>query len=111
MDDDTLLQWESKNVRVGGRVRAALQHAHSVHKRACPAAAQAHEHMHAQASWRAGASACAHECGCTLAQGRPRHVALARVRRFQRGQETDVFRRRPQPLRALLSFSIMYQEE
>jgi hypothetical protein len=30
------------------------------------------------------------------------------VRRFQRGQETEVFKRYPQPAKAYLSFSILY---
>ncbi len=42
------------------------------------------------------------------AQGRIRRVPLAWMRRFQRGQETDVFRRYPQPSKAFQSFSIIY---
>lgn len=44
-------------------------------------------------------------------QGKMRNVQLMRMRQFQRGQETDVFRRRPQPMRAFLSFSILYLDE
>ncbi|GFH25126.1 BRX domain-containing protein, partial [Haematococcus lacustris] len=40
--------------------------------------------------------------------GRTRRVALSAMTRFQRGQDTDVFRRYPQPTKAFLSFSIIY---
>lgn len=42
-------------------------------------------------------------------QGRVRSVKLDRVRRFQRGQETETFKREPQVKKALLSFSIIYE--
>ena len=41
-------------------------------------------------------------------QGRTRRVPLQWVRKFQRGQETEVFKRHLQPARAFLSFSILY---
>ena len=40
-----------------------------------------------------------------------RGVYLTQVRDFIRGQETEVFKRYPQPRRTLLSFSILYAEE
>ena len=43
-----------------------------------------------------------------LSQGRTRRVPLQWVRKFQRGQETEVFKRHLQPARAFLSFSILY---
>jgi hypothetical protein len=44
-------------------------------------------------------------------QGRIRFVPLLQMRHFQRGQETDVFKRCPQPKKAFLSFSILYADE
>ncbi len=37
-----------------------------------------------------------------------RRVGLAWVRQFKRGQDTDVFRRYPQPSKVLCSFSVIY---
>ena len=44
------------------------------------------------------------------AQGRIRRINISKIKRFQRGQDTDVFRRYPQPKKAHLSFSILYQD-
>lgn len=35
---------------------------------------------------------------------------MSAMNRFQRGQETDVFKRYPQPNKAFLSFSILYTD-
>eukprot|EP00798_Chlamydomonas_sp_ICE-L_P032379 gene32379-2571_t len=43
--------------------------------------------------------------------GRTRHVLISSIHKFQRGQETDIFKRFPQPKKALFSFSIIYTDE
>ncbi|MEW5304415.1 MAG: hypothetical protein WDW36_007026 [Sanguina aurantia] len=43
--------------------------------------------------------------------GRIRRISIAWIHRWQRGQETAIFRKLPQPSRAHLSFSVMYIDE
>lgn len=44
-------------------------------------------------------------------QGAVRRIPISYIKRFQQGQETSVFKRYPQPQRALLSFSVFYADE
>ncbi|MEW5320094.1 MAG: hypothetical protein WDW38_011193 [Sanguina aurantia] len=46
-----------------------------------------------------------------LRKGRIRRISIAWIHRWQRGQETAIFRKLPQPSRAHLSFSVMYIDE
>ena len=43
-----------------------------------------------------------------IPQGRTRRVPLKWIKRFSRGQETEVFKRYPQPAKSYVSFSIHY---
>lgn len=121
--EDTELQWESKNVSGQSLAwQSCACRQHSMNGTCAESTAWVNGHrcsltcfncfdaMHMPVKSLAdvvkshGSKLCVSGC----MQGRIRRVPLTWVVRFQRGQDTDVFRRYPQPQRVITSFSVIY---